>query len=102
MWRGVRCTVRRATPSSRMWARVFTARRRRRSFLVVLMLAYNLEALLLLAFLHDDLLARIAHALALVGFGRPHVADLSGYLADLLEVDALDDDLGLTRGFDGD
>src|SRR5688572_17917080 len=99
---GVRCTVSRATPSSRMWARVFTARRSRRSFLVVLMLGYNLEPLLLLAFLHDDLLARVPHALALVGLGWTHVADLGSHLSDFLHVDTLDDDLRLTGRLDGD
>src|ERR1700739_1815710 len=95
---GVRCTVRRATPRSRMCARVLTARRSRRSFLVVL-IGHRLQSLLL-PFLQGDLLARVAHPLALVGLGRPYAADLRRHLADLLPVDALDDDLGLARGLD--
>jgi hypothetical protein len=36
--------------------------------------------------LRDDLLIRVAHALALVGLGRTDVADLGRGLADLLPV----------------
>src|SRR5262245_46385591 len=96
MCRGVRCTVRRAAPVSRILARARVARRRRRSFFVSFM------ALLLLAFLHDDLLAGIAHALALVGLRRAVSADHGGDLADLLAIGALDDDLGLARRLDRD
>src|SRR5687767_15946154 len=91
MCRGVRCTVRRAVPVSRMLARARVARRRRRSFFVSFM------ALLLLAYLHHDLLAGVAHALALVGLRRAVSADHRRDLADLVAVDALHDDLGLAR-----
>src|SRR6185437_10654465 len=57
---------------------------------------------LLLPLFEGDLLVGVAHALALVGLGRTDVADLRGHLSDLLAVDALDDDLGLARGLDGD
>src|SRR5262249_19343122 len=36
------------------------------------------------------------------GLWRTNVADLSGYLADFLQVDALDHDLGLAGGLDRD
>ena len=44
-----------------------------------------------------DVLALVADALALVRLGRAHLADLGGDLADLLLVDALDDDLRRRR-----
>src|SRR6185437_3827816 len=47
----------------------------------------------LLAFLAEDELARIAHALALVRLWRPEPSDLSRDLADLLLVDAGHHDL---------
>src|SRR6185295_9659942 len=80
-----------------MWARVFTARRKRRSFFVICM-----DGLLLLAFLQLDLLAGVTHALALVGLGWAHIADFRRHLADLLPVDALDEDFRLARRFDRD
>src|SRR5919198_5650533 len=43
--------------------------------------------------LAGDVLALVAHALALVGLGRPRLADPGGRLADQLLVDAADDDL---------
>src|SRR5688572_1909920 len=42
-----------------------------------------------LAGLAADLLAGVAHALALVGLGRPRAADARGELADRLAIDAL-------------
>src|SRR4030095_4570579 len=96
MCRGVRCTVRRAVPVSRSWARARVARRWRRSFFLSFM------ALLLLAFLHHDLLAGVAHALALVRLRWAVPTDHGGDLADLLAVHALDHDLGLARRLDGD
>src|ERR1700730_6266570 len=50
--------------------------------------------LLLLALLAEDELARVFDALALVGFGRPVIADIRRDLADLLLVDARHHDLG--------
>src|SRR6186997_2870028 len=99
MWRGVRCTLKRASPSSRMRLRVFTARRRRRSFLLRFMVS---ASLLLLAFLERDLLVRVAHALTLVGLRRTDTANLSTHLPDLLPVDSLHDDLGRARCLDRD
>src|SRR6185503_15211822 len=54
-------------------------------------------ALLLLRLFEHDGLARVAHALALVGLGGLHVADLGCNAADQLLVDAGDHDLGLRR-----
>src|SRR5262245_53979619 len=51
------------------------------------------RSLLLLAFLAEDVLARIFHALALVGLGRAVTADLCGDMTDFLLVDTADDDL---------
>ena len=52
----------------------------------------NRDALLRsrLAGLAADVLADVADALALVGLGRPDVADLGGHLADQFLVDAFD------------
>ena len=41
-----------------------------------------MPSLLLLAFLAEDELARVLHALALVGLGAAIVADLGSHLAD--------------------
>src|SRR5690606_14931838 len=49
-----------------------------------------------------DLLAGVADTLALVRLGRTERADIRGDLADLLDVRALDDDLGLRGRFDRD
>src|SRR5690348_4767129 len=56
----------------------------------------------LLGFLQGDLLAGIAHALALVGFGWAEAANLGCDLADDLLVGALDQHFGLGRRFDAD
>src|SRR3984893_6078729 len=58
--------------------------------------------LLLLALLAEDELARVFDALALVGFGRPVIADIGRDLADLLLVDGRHHDLGRLRGHDRD
>src|SRR5450755_2770871 len=50
-------------------------------------------ALLLLAFLAPDGFAGVAHAFALVGFGRADLADAGGGFTDQLLVDAADLDL---------
>src|SRR5579862_2548237 len=88
----VRCTVRRTAPISRILSRVWRERRRRASFLSIMVVA-----LLLLRFFEHDGLARIAHALALVGLGGLDVADLGRDAAHQLLVDAADHDLGLRR-----
>src|SRR5690606_37128349 len=51
--------------------------------------------LFLLGLFDDDAFVRIAHALALVGFGFAIGADFSGHLTDDLLVGALDDDFRL-------
>src|ERR1700752_2673909 len=94
---GVRCTLRRATRSSRILARVSTARRSLCAFFPLMF-----HPSLLLGFLQRDLLARVAHAFALVRLRRAKTPDLSGHLADLLPVDALDQDFCLARRFDRD
>src|SRR5882672_3334277 len=94
---GVRCTLRRATRSSRILARVRTARRSLCAFFPLMF-----SPSLLLGFLQRDLLARVAHALALVGFRRTKTTNLGGNLADLLAVDALDQDFGLAGRLDRD
>src|SRR4029077_16965757 len=57
---------------------------------------------LLLAFLAEDELIHIFHALALVGLGLAQRPDLGRGLADTLLVDARQDDLGRLRGRDRD
>src|ERR1035441_2109200 len=99
MWRGVRCTVRRASLSSRICARVFTARRWRLCFLLMFMVYAEL---FFLAFFEDDLLIRVAHALALVRLGRTDAADFGRGLTNSLPVIAFDQYLGLARGLDRD
>src|ERR1700722_2899765 len=58
--------------------------------------------LLLLAFLAEDVFARISHALALVGLGRPEAADFRRDLPDLLLVHSRDQNLGRLRRHDRD
>src|SRR5262245_53375204 len=58
--------------------------------------------LLLLSFLAEDVFVHVFHALALIGLGRTESADLGGDVADLLLVDATDDDLGGLRRRDRD
>src|SRR6476660_6118095 len=53
--------------------------------------------LLLLAFLTEDVLVQISHALALVGLGRTVTADLGSDMANFLLVDASHHDLGRLR-----
>src|SRR5579872_1285365 len=99
MCRGVRCTLRCASSSSPILARVRFARRKRRSLLLIFMIWLEL---LLLALFQRDLLAGVAHAFALVGLGRANVANLGSGLTNLLPVRALDHDLGLARRLDRD
>src|SRR6185503_10542316 len=91
----VRCTVRRTAPISLILSRVWRARRRRAGFFCFM--SSLRTPLLLLGLFEHDRLARVAHALALVGLRGLHVADLGGHHADQLLVDAADDDLGLRR-----
>src|SRR5690606_8135375 len=60
------------------------------------------RCLLLLRFLQNDPLVRVAHALALVGLRRPEPPELGRDLADALAIDTLDDDLRLARRLDRD
>src|SRR5262245_52727563 len=95
-----RCTDSRALPIalSRMARRTRALRRSalsRRGFIVGL-------PSLLLAFLAEDVFAGVLDALALVGLGRPVIANLGSYLADLLLVDAGHHDLGGLRRRDRD
>src|SRR3978361_1984229 len=55
-----------------------------------------------LAGLAEDLLAEVAHTLALVGLGLAHGADVGGDLADQFLVDAADDHPCLRRALEGD
>src|SRR5450631_2777243 len=82
--------------SSLIFSRPRRARRRRVSCLVSFM------RLLLLRLFQRNLLVRILHALALVGFRRPKAPNLGGGLTDFLAVDALDQNLRLRRRLDGD
>src|SRR5271166_7144660 len=93
---GVRCTERRTAASSLILTRPRRARRNRVSLLS------SFIGLLLLRFLERYLFVGVLHALALVGLGRTESADLGRGLTDALPVDALDHDLGLGRGLDGD
>src|SRR5271155_5643933 len=93
---GVRCTERRSAASSLILTRPRSARRKRVSRLS------SFISLLLLRFFQRNLLVRIFHAFALVGLRRPEAPDLGGGLAHSLTIDAFDDNLGLTRGLDGD
>src|SRR5207244_5677634 len=56
----------------------------------------------LLAFLAEDVLARVLDALALVRLGRPERADLGGDLSDFLAVDPGYHDLDRPRRHDRD
>src|SRR5258708_10377429 len=93
---GVRCTDRRSAASSLIFTRPRRARRKRVAWLV------NFMCLLLLRLFQRNLFIGVLHALALVRLRRPEVANLRRGLADPLAIDALDDDLGLARRFDGD
>src|ERR1700681_389291 len=62
----------------------------------------RVSRLLLLALLAEDKLARVFDALALIGFGRPVIADIRRDLADLLLVDAGHHDLGRFGSYNRD
>src|ERR1700676_151794 len=92
-------------PAARLMVRrTRPVRRSPRSLTVAIVGSYRLRhaRLLLLALLAEDELARVSDALALIGLGRPVVADIGRDLADLLLVDAGHHDLGRLRRHDGD
>src|SRR5437667_11939167 len=64
--------------------------------------AINQSPSFLLAFLAEDVLVAVFHALALVGLRRTESVDLGRDLADLLLVDPGHDDLGRSRRHDRD
>src|SRR5690242_20596173 len=84
---------RRRVPAAALMARRTRAVRRSDWVLNLAMVA----SLLLLAFLAEDVLAGVLHALALVRLRLAEAADLRRHLADLLAVDAGDDHLGRLR-----
>src|SRR5713101_66355 len=88
-------------PAASLMERLMRALRRS-TCLVAMAGPVSSFALLLLAFLAEDVLARISHALALVGLGRPEAADFRRHLADLLLVDARHHDFGRLRRCDRD
>src|SRR6476661_4426997 len=82
-----------------------TCRRRRDLTRPAVCLLFFSEIAMSLTSLSDlaaDVLARVAHALALVRLGLAQLADLGGGLADELLVDALDAELGRTVHGEGD
>src|SRR5262245_10702829 len=89
MWALVRCTARRTAASWWILWRVCDARLSLAVFLSIMV------RLLLLRFLEDHLLVRVAHALALVGLGRAVGPHFGRDLPDELLVQPLDHDLGL-------
>src|SRR5215467_2659353 len=93
MWAFVRCTASRTAASWWILRRVCDARLSLDAFLSIM------ARLLLLRFLEDDLLVRVAHALALVGLGGAVGPHLGGDLPDELLVQPLDHDLGLRGRF---
>src|SRR6185437_4795286 len=85
-------------PASLILRRTDAVRRAARSLNFVMAQAL----LFLLAFLAEDVFAGVLHALALVRLRRTPAADFGRHLADLLLVDAGDDDLGRLRRRDRD
>src|SRR5918998_6046250 len=97
------CCEERNTDSRGLPAAACTSARRTRRLRRSVMdffVAISRHPLLLLAFLAEDELAGIFHALALVGLRRPVAADFRGHLADLLLVDARDHHFGRPRRLD--
>src|SRR6218665_1058659 len=92
-----RYTHRRTVSSSRIFRRALRARRRRVSFFTLIC-----YALLLLSFFTTDDFVSVTHTLAFIRLWRTEVADLSSHLTNQLLVDALDQDIGLARGFSSD
>src|SRR6476469_1079360 len=108
-WSSTTCTVmcfdervttrrgRSAVPAT--FLRPRTCRRRRDLTRPAVCLLFFSEIAMSLTSLSDlaaDVLARVAHALALVRLGLAQLADLGGGLTDELLVDALDAELGRT------
>src|SRR3989440_5468561 len=94
---------RKTVSRTRVPAAALTARRTRAVRRSVWFLSLAMVApLLLLAFLAEDVLAGVLHALALVRLGLAEAADLRRHLADLLAVDAGDHHLGRLRRRDRD
>src|SRR4029079_16379466 len=81
---------------TRRWRTIRPSRR----LLAILLMTGSLLAGL--AGFAEDLLAEVAHALALVGLGLAHGADVRGHLADDLLVDAADDDARRRGALEGD
>src|SRR5579862_995785 len=96
MWCELRCTARRGR------SLLMRRSRARTRYLRASLGSMWLMALLLLAFLADDRLGFVLHALALVGFRRPEAADLGGDLPDLLLVGTGDRDRGRLLGLHRD
>src|SRR6516162_3447677 len=88
-------------PAAALMVRLMRALRRS-ACLVAMADPVRLCRLLLLAFLTEDIFARISHALALVGFRRPEAADFRRDLTDLLLVDTRHYDFGRLRRCDRD
>src|SRR5260370_37478741 len=85
------------TPAAALMVRLMRALRRSTCLVAmanpVRLRRLLLLALLLLAFLAEDVFARISHALALIGLVRPEAADFGGDLADPLLVDGRENDV---------
>src|SRR5882724_11739870 len=88
----VRCTAKRTATNWWIFRRVCEARLSLAVFLSIIV------RLLLLGFLEDHLLVRIAHALALVGLGSPVRPHFRSDLADQLLVQSLEHDFRLRGG----
>src|SRR5262245_44016994 len=115
---GVRCTVSRVAPISRIFIRVLRARRRRASFLMLMSRSPSFHSLavqrpllqsrsadrptnlFLLRFFTAHSLAGVTHTFTVVRLGFTERTNLSRHLSDELFVDTRHDDLGLTRRFD--
>src|SRR5260370_36246267 len=83
-------------PAAALMVRLTRALRRSTCFVAMAKSRLN-PSLLLLAFLAEDVFARISHALALIGLGRSEGADFRRHLANLLLVDARHHDFGRLR-----
>src|SRR6516164_6376327 len=93
------CLDERNTDSrARPWATCLTLRRTVAVRRAVRSLNLDIAVLLLLlAFLTEDVLVDVFHALALIGLGRAETADLGGDLTHLLLIDTGHDNFGRLR-----